>query len=125
MSVRLAVHLAEKISSYPPGTTFLFRRGRTTPIGSFEKVASGIANALGYGVQFCVPDEGDRAAVFRRDYEMVEASDEVEAYFTTDTVMTGGTGHVVEAALARDVPVHAWEIDSAGKVNRVGEIEPG
>jgi hypothetical protein len=55
---------------------------------------------------------------------MVEAADYVEAYFRQDTVMTGGTGHVVEAAIAKDRRVYAWFVDASGRVERVGELEP-
>jgi hypothetical protein len=89
----------------------------------FEKVVSELATSAGLVVKFCVPPEGDRSTVFRRDYEMVDAADYVEAYFPADHIMEGGTGHVVEAAINREKPVYAWSVSRDGSVGRIGEID--
>jgi hypothetical protein len=46
------------------------------------------------------------------------------AFFAAGEPMSGGTGHVVEAALAKMVPVHAWTIDESGTIDRIGEYSP-
>jgi hypothetical protein len=60
------------------------------------------------------PDLGGRGSVYLRDYAMVEASDSVIAFFSEGNIMVGGTGHVVDAALAKEIPVAAWEIGRSG-----------
>jgi len=69
------------------------------------------------------PEPGGRDQTYRRDFELVSAADRVIAYFSEDHVMEGGTGHVVEAALARNIPVEAWSFDDAGRKRRVGELD--
>lgn len=124
MSLRIALHIDQRLNDLPPDSVILVRKARVAPLGKFESVVVELAKAHGLVVRFCQPDGNDRAAVYRRDYELVEAADEIEAYFAVDRVMEGGTGHVVEAALARDRQVFAWSTDEHGHVVRVGEFEP-
>lgn len=123
MSVRLAVHVAERMMLTPRNARILLRRAKSGRIGAFEAVVADLAVRTGRTVEFFEPEGSDRAAVYRRDYTLVEAAVAVEAYFAPDHIMTGGTGHVVEAALARERPVHAWTVTSHG-IDRVGEYEP-
>lgn len=74
-----------------------------------------------YTVEWFSPDSGGRDQTYRRDFELVESADEVLAVFHPDHVMSGGTGHVVEAALLRGIPVSAWVAHEDGRFERVGE----
>jgi hypothetical protein len=82
-----------------------------------------MADELGLEVDWFSPEPGGRDQTFRRDFEMVEAADEVVAYFDAETPMEGGTAHLVEAALVRNVQVHAWTIGLDGFRVRIGELE--
>lgn len=124
MSVRVASDLDEKIESLPANSVIVVRKGRLSPMGLFESVVSVLAKKYGHVVVLCQPDGNDRASVYKRDYEMVENVDRLEAYFSQDSVMNGGTGHLVEAAMARSIPVYAWTLSEHGDVVRVGEYEP-
>lgn len=123
ISVRLALHVARKISKLPKGSVVLVRRGRNTELGPFERVVEACAKSLGITYFECIPKGPGRESVYRRDYEMVEAADYVEAYFPESAVMDGGTGHVVDAALNREKTVYAWSVSEEGTVERIGEYE--
>lgn len=125
MTIRIAADIDAKLAALPPESTILLRRGLVSPPGIFEKVVAELAKARDLMVVYLQPTGNDRSAVYRRDYELVEAASRVEAYFASDRVMEGGTSHVVEAAMAREVPVYAWTTTDKGLVVRVGEIEPG
>jgi hypothetical protein len=70
------------------------------------------------------PDPGGRGSVYVRDYEMVEAVDSVIAFFSEGNIMVGGTGHVVDAALMKEIPVAAWEIGRSGFYH-IGALSKG
>jgi hypothetical protein len=76
-----------------------------------------------FTVEWFYPEAGGRDQTYRRDFEFVEAADQVLAFFDAGAVMEGGTAHVVEAALMRGIPVTAWSIDQLGRVERVGEVD--
>lgn len=84
--------------------------------GPVEVIASDVANKLGITTQWCYPDERKkgRAGAYVRDAHMVQISDMVLALFTPTTLMSGGTGHVVEKAIDKEIPVHAYEVDEDG-----------
>jgi hypothetical protein len=124
MSIRLAAHVGNKIANLPQGSVILLRRGRITPAGIFERVVADLAAAAQITVQWREPKIGDRSTVYLRDYTMVDDSDYVEAYFPLGSIMEGGTGHIVDAALNREKRVYAWSVDAEGRVDRIGEIEP-
>lgn len=123
MSVRLAVFLAERFLRLPKDCSILVRRARSGRVNSFEALVADLAVRTGRTVQFYEPQGDDRGAVYRRDYAFVEAATYIEAYFAPDRVMEGGTGHIVDAALARECPVFAWTVTPSG-IERVGEYEP-
>jgi hypothetical protein len=100
----------------------LLRRPKSGSPGLFEMLMDKIAASLGVDTIWFTPEGTGREATFHRDYRMVEAADVVIAYFTPERVMEGGTAHVVEAALNREVPVYAWVVDDTG-VTRLGELE--
>jgi hypothetical protein len=66
-------------------------------------------------VQWCYPDpRGGREGTYVRDAHMASMADHVIAFFTPNTLMAGGTGHVVNKAIDKDIPVSAYEIDEDG-----------
>lgn len=124
MTMRVAAELASKIEALPSNATVVVRKARVAPIGLFEGVVVALAKQHDHMVWLCQPDGNGRAAVYKRDYELVENIDRLEAYFAPDRVMEGGTGHLVESAMARNIPVYAWTVSERGEVIRVGEFEP-
>jgi hypothetical protein len=97
----------------------------TGPPGEFEQEVARICTKFGVPVEYVIPEGGGRQSVYNRDYKMIERSDQVLAFFPASDPMSGGTGHVVDAALAKLAPVHAWAIDERGNIERVGEFNPG
>lgn len=124
MSIHLATHLFNVLRELPPGSTVLLRAPRNPeePVGKVEAVAAQMATDLKLDVELCFPPvDGGREGVFKRDYTMVERADKVVAYFTPEKVMDGGTGHLIEAAMNRDIPSEAWRLDIDGRLDRVGD----
>jgi nucleoside 2-deoxyribosyltransferase len=109
------------LAKLPKGTKIMLRAPRTGEMGSFEAAVESITSSMGITTELVHPGEGDRAEVYRRDYAMIERSDYVMAFFTEGEEMHGGTGHVVEAALAKLAPVYAWSVSPLGHLERVGE----
>lgn len=93
------------------------------PIGRFERTVAGMAQALGVEVEWWSPEPGGREQVFLRDLDMVGKADRVVAFFS-EAELTGGTGHVVEAAMTKAVPVEAWWVWDDGTTVRIGEYDP-
>jgi len=110
------------VSRQPSDTTLLLRRGNKSKPGLFEQVMAELASKLWLDVEWVRPEEdGGPGAVFQRDYELVSRSDLVLCYFHT-TDMSGGTQHVVEAAIERETPVYAWGF-TGSSFERVGEFD--
>ena len=106
------------------GTVFLRHPKTTTRApGGFEVMVAKIAAALGVEVVWCRPTGNDKGNTYLRDIDMVSQADFVIAFFTTEA-MDGGTGHVVEAAMSKSIPVEGWWIDSDGQAVRIGEYDP-
>lgn len=124
IGIWVAGQLYEELLQLPPGSIVLLRApaGRLD-LGATEMLAKRLANMLGLLVEVYPPDEGpSRDTVFKRDYAMVERADHVFAYFWEDRVMEGGTGHLVEAAINRDIPTTAWAVNREnGRLTRVGD----
>jgi len=95
---------------------------RTSGSGAFtsptEELVAHIANAVGRSIVRWQPSDGRHA--FQRDYQMVERSSMVVAFFVSGDEMTGGTGHVVKAALDRDIPVEAYALWPDGEITLLG-----
>lgn len=96
-------------------------RGRRP--GGFEQMVAKLCDPLGVEVEWCQPEGSEKGNTFIRDLDMVSRADFVIAYFTTDQ-MDGGTGHVVEAAMSKGIPVEGWWIDVDGGAVRIGEYDP-
>lgn len=82
-----------------------------------------LAVPLRVEVEWCRPEGNEKGNTFIRDVEMVSRADFVIAFFTTEQ-MDGGTGHLVETAMAKGIPVEGWWIDSEGEAVRIGEYDP-
>jgi hypothetical protein len=109
----------------PNGTTVLLRRGNKTDPGQFERMIRVVVREsyhLEARWMMPEPDSGPGAA-FNRDNEMVSLSDLVLAFFEPGQEMTGGTGHVVETAIDRGVPVYSFA-QSRTSLDRVGDHDP-
>lgn len=102
----------------------LLRRGRNTQPGAFEVMVARMAETLGIEVEWCAPQEGGRSQVFLRDLEMVGKADLVVCFFPTSE-MTGGTAHVIEAAMTKGATCEAYWIDEKGRSSWIGGYEPG
>lgn len=120
---RIIPYVFTRLQQLPAGSTVLLRRPRKAKAGLFELNVAEMATSLGYTVEWYEPDEGGSHQTYRRDFELVEAADQIECFFAIETPMEGGTGHLVESAMMRGVPVYAWTIDDHGHVDRLGEIE--
>jgi hypothetical protein len=88
------------------------------PTGSVEREAIEIARAVDASPVIYIAKESEdtRAATFNRDYELVTGADMVLAFFHEGSDMGGGTGHVVKAAIDRDIAVEAFSVDADGEL---------
>lgn len=95
-------------------------RGSDEPSGALERFVAEISPGLGRVVTRCRAATNKKGDVYKRDYEMVEQAVEVLAFFAPDQEMEGGTGHVVQAALARSIPVEAYRMGETGHPELLG-----
>jgi hypothetical protein len=88
--------------------------------GPVEEQAVAIAKAVSAtpAIYVPIPSDDARAGVFHRDYKLVEGAELILAFFREGSDMGGGTGHVVKAAIDREVAVDAFS------VSEDGDIEP-
>jgi nucleoside 2-deoxyribosyltransferase len=107
-------------------------------IGPFEQEVLSVCRVARITTQLCTPwaIEGNaedrptyigREGVLHRDNTMVSLADLVLAFVTPDEIpseMFSGTRHVVDAALAKDIPVFLYSVAKDGTVERVGEHDP-
>jgi hypothetical protein len=106
--------------------TILMRRGINTLPGRVESAIATAAKLMDWPIEWFVPEPGGRDQVFFRDIEMVREADVVLCVFTETDPMAGGTGHVVEKAIDRRVPVYAYtaDIENPRVWHRLGEWDP-
>jgi len=102
------------------------RRGINTLPGRVESAIATAAKLMDWPIEWFVPEPGGRDQVFFRDIEMVREADVVLCVFTETDPMAGGTGHVVEKAIDRRVPVYAYtaDIENPRVWHRLGEWDP-
>ena len=88
------------------------------PTGPVERETIEIARAVDANPVIYIAKESDdsRSAIFNRDYELVTGADLVLAFFKEGSDMGGGTGHVVKAAIDRDIAVEAFSVDEEGEL---------
>lgn len=111
------------ITTTPPTAEIAVRRPAKimTTTSAVEDLAYRLAQATGRHAQAYEPlASHGRAAVFERDYTMVDQASKVYAFFSPGGVMYGGTGHVVKAALDRGIEVEAWSVNDDGHLYLVG-----
>ena len=123
---RTARHVIKRLAELPDGSSILLRHPKTKGAhpGGFEQMVAKIAIILSIDVEWCRPEGMDRAQTFLRDLDMVGRADYVVAYFPT-SLMDGGTGHVVEAAMSKGVSVEGWYVHPDGELERIGEYDSG
>lgn len=124
MTPKVAGALATNLATLPPSSTILLRRARKSVANEFEQFVSVLAKTLGHSVEWCVPDTGGRAATFSRDVQMAARADIVLAFFDTDHIMEGGTGHLVEKASEAERVCYAYSIDEEGNIGYIGSHMP-
>lgn len=107
MAVAYAV---EELAKLPEDSQVFLRKPTEKPARRFELAIAVAATRLGIGVRWWIPGKGGRQATFLRDVAMVQAADEVLAYFAENAEMDGGTGHVVDKALDQNKPCRAYAI---------------
>lgn len=125
LSVEIVSAIAALFSELGPGEGIGVRvaHGEDMPASPVERLAEGVARKLHRPVIRFSPSRGGRAATFRRDYDLVEGADHVIAFFSPEREMDGGTGHVVKAALDRDVKVEAYGVGEDGTLLLLGSDE--
>lgn len=101
-----AGYIFEIVSTLHPGSDKLLNR----PSEGVDYLAGVMAEALDIEV-VTFRSAGGREANFRRDVDLVEYADRIEAFFDPEHIMEGGTGHVVEVALRANKPVRAWTVE--------------
>lgn len=115
--------LLDFMESLDPRTVVLLRRGNKTDPGLFEQMISRAAmEHWWFGVEWWQPDPAlGREGTYIRDVEMTKSAHLVLAFFD-GIVLEGGTGHVVEKAMDREVPVYAFGLHQ-GMWERIGELD--
>jgi hypothetical protein len=110
----------------PDKTKILLRRGNKAAPGQFEQLIREIVRQSSHlEALWMMPEpNGGPGAAFNRDNLLVASSDLVLAFFAPYHEMEGGTGHVVEAAVDRNVPVYSFTVDDKA-LTRVGDHDPG
>lgn len=103
----------------------MLRRGNKSTPGLFEEVMAKACTLLWLNLEWVLPDPEDgKGATFLRDIRLAERADLVLCYFDTPQ-MSGGTQHVVEAAISVDTPVYAWGLEQGNGFIRIGEWDEG
>jgi hypothetical protein len=115
----LVAVLAGLIASNPEGVAIRCDSAGdpTSPIEYLTKV---IAKATGRHIFHFLSEANLPRSGWNRDYKVAEAVDMVIAFFPIGEEMTGGTGHLVMAALARGVAVEAYTFDEDGELVLIG-----
>lgn len=107
-----------------PRATVHMRRGLKSNPGTFEQIVAEWCRRwwhLDYRWEIPLAEDGP-GSVFQRDARLVAQADLVLAFFAPYHAMTGGTGHVVERAIDRDVPVYSFTLGN--RLERVGDHDP-
>lgn len=124
LSPDLVYSIAAILATLDPSEGVAIRiSGEAEPASPLERLVRSIAARIGRECREFAPTKGGRAATFHRDYDMVDEASSVHAYFSTGREMSGGTGHVVKAALDRGAEVEAWSMDPDGKLGLIGSQE--
>lgn len=111
-----------KIAASDPIDTLGVRvpRGADDPTSMLEQFVAKLGPDLGRVITRFQPPSNKREDVYRRDWRMVQNARQVLAMFAPDQEMEGGTGHVVQAALGKGIPVEAYRINEVGRPELLG-----
>lgn len=120
LSVSLISSVAAILAQTDPEELAVRASSSGDPASATELLVDQIGQARGRSIIRFSPGPGGRQAVYHRDYDLVESSSAVYAFFDTDNEMEGGTGHVVKAALDRGIPVEAYSITPEDEVRLIG-----
>ena len=106
--------LFKELLRLPNDAEILIRKPKYEPIAPFENLVDHLAQTLNHRVYPMIPIGKGREGVWERDMNMIEAADYVMAFFDERHVMEGGTAHVVEKAIEKEVPTSAYRVDEDG-----------
>jgi hypothetical protein len=125
LTVSMVSMVASIFSATPEGEAFGVRVSyeETSAASPVERLVETVGIRTNRAVIRYSPTRGGRAAVFHRDYHLVEGASEVLAFFSPEREMDGGTGHVVKAALDRGVKVDAYSVHPDGTLVYLGSDE--
>lgn len=91
------------------------------PASAVEEMAQRIGDRIGRVVTGVPTIIGSgKSGTYLRDNVMVERSNHVYAFFI-DGQMSGGTGHVAQAAIDRGIPLTAYKLDPMGHIMEIGD----
>lgn len=118
---KIAERIDQLLDALDQGDTLLLRSPDGVRASSpFEATAAILAADHDLNVRYVTPDAPERAATYRRDYTLVEAADEVLAYFPDQSELGGGTWHVTHAAMQKGIPCRAFTITQDGRQRLIG-----
>lgn len=115
------------MDALPQDSVILLRRGNKSGPGRFETLLREIVRQYAWhlDIRWMLPEpDGGPGATFNRDNEMVAMSDLVLAFFEPGHTMSGGTGHVVETAIDRNIPTYSFAMSEDSALTRVGDHDP-
>lgn len=95
------------LATLPDGATVGLRSPTSDEPEIFERIVAQVAKAMGLRVKWYAPEGQGREATYYRDIRMVDEATCVLAFFAEEE-MSGGTEHVVEKAIDREVPVYSY-----------------
>ena len=120
----IANHLIWELVQLPMDSVVLLRGPKKGIEARFEFATALACAELRIPVEWWRPDGIGREATYQRDVDMVKSAHRVVGYFDGDTPMEGGTGHVLERALAEEIPCNAWVWDRPEEaLNWLGDNE--
>lgn len=111
-----------RIAATEAGSVIRVRAPRAAPhpVTPLEKLIWEIGPSMDRVVHLVTPSTNKRNGTYQRDYELVENAKGVLAFFAPDQEMEGGTGHVVQAALNKNIPVEAYRMNDDGRPELMG-----
>jgi hypothetical protein len=121
LTAGFARQILKHLTKLPPRSTVLLRKPMHEDPNPIESLIGDLSPTLGIAVEWYSPEPGGRTATFLRDVKMIERSDVLIVYFHPEHVMEEGTGHLVEKATDRDMPVWAYTWSEEHGLEWVGE----
>lgn len=125
-------YILDEMTRYLPDVEFHIRvNGRDEATSGVEAFVARVSEMWGKTNYLYSPEKSvtrtkgtteprsQRHKNFLRDIVLLDAVDEVVAFFDPERVMEGGTGHVVEVAIRIDKPCRAYTLRN-GRLEEVG-----